>query len=228
MPVSDTNSESTEPSTSFTISPEWAIGISIVLAAIGLLFLVPIATRIPAAVSGNLETVQRTHETDIVSGARQYAAGVGYGFGPLSVTKNTDVQSTPSDVVLVGLASTGLILLIVGVFFMRITKIAVPGAEFEVAPVRSARKAITALQLKGKVPSDASETRVLATTLLTAAEGAALGRLAKTAPPALLSKIRPLDTPLTEEEIKMLTATGSPPDELWERLAEAAFKRTSD
>lgn len=198
------------------------VAISFALVIVGLIFLVPIATQVPTAANRGLETVGWTQETDIVSGARLLNEST-----VQTVTKTTQIEAAPSDVILVALASTGLVLVIAGVFFSRITSIKIAGTEFQMAALKKVTKAVTDLDEQGKVPTGTSPSQVLGATLLAAEEGVALVQLSKIVPSTVLSKLKPLDVPLTDQEIQQLSTSGTPTDELWKKLAEAALKKTT-
>lgn len=117
--------------------------------------------------------------------------------------------------------------MLAGAFYGRITKIILPGgAGIEIAALTKAAHAMRTIELAGQLPSDASPAAILEAIYIAASHGADLSKVAQAAP-AQLRTIRPLEQPLSAEEIARLQTSGTPPDDLWVKLAKAALVEVS-
>lgn len=204
--------------------PSWVVVVlSVALMGLGAVLLLPVLVRIPGTLHlGGLDETTKMTET-IASPAR-----LGTQVQAVSQTKTTTTESGPSDALLLGLAGSGIVLFLAGAFFSRITKITLPdGTEIDVDALKKATEAIADLDAEGKLPAGTTVAHALAAASLAAAEGSALVRLSRFTPKPILRRLKPLDRQLTSEEVDQLVETGSPPDELWQQLAEAALLKVN-
>jgi len=139
----------------------------------------------------------------------------------------TDTSAVLSDATFLTLVTLSAVLILGGAFYGRISKINLPGgASIEMVALTNAALAMSRLQKKGRVPKDTSPVTALAAVQLAAQSGVGLSKLTQI-DPILLKNMRPLSEELSDEEVAQLQEKGVPPDDLWDRLAEAALKQVS-
>ncbi len=158
-----------------------------------------------------------SHVSEIASGTSPSA----------STGKVTDTSAVLSDATFLTLVTLSAVLILGGAFYGRISKINLPGgASIEMVALTNAALAMSRLQKKGRVPKDTSPVTALAAVQLAAQSGVGLSKLTQI-DPILLKNMRPLSEELSDEEVAQLQEKGVPPDDLWDRLAEAALKQVS-
>lgn len=141
-------------------------------------------------------------------------------------TKFIDTDAVPSETTFVALVSLGVLMILAGAFYGRITKLSFAGNTIEMVALGRVGKAMMKLASQGRL-QDLSPSKVIAATELAAQEAVGLMKLAQI-DPVLLKSLQPLDQRLSDEDVKRITVSGSPSDDLWDRLAEAALKKVSE